>query len=306
MAATQCVALKLQQVGLCTAAHNRQTTLHPVQNVVPLKHGSAALSSLGSISQRSALPSTAHRRHRAPASKGAARAEGLHLEKPADDILLQIPYTPSRPVLPKAQEVVTPRAARRKGPPPIAPTIWTPGGPIDMNTLMLRNRIIYIGSPIDGRVAQSVISSLVTLATVDEEKDIKLYLNTPGGSTYSVLAIYDAMTWVKPDISTVAFGLAASQGALLLSAGTKGKRFAMPNARIMIHQPSGGCGGTMEDVRRQANELQQSRSKLDLMFSEFTGQDLKTVQTATERDRFFSAAEACDFGLIDEILETEY
>jgi ATP-dependent Clp protease protease subunit len=112
-------------------------------------------------------------------------------------------------------------------------------------------RIIFIGSPIDGRVAQSVISSLVTLATIDAEKDIKIYLNTPGGSTYSVLAIYDAMAWVKCDISTVAFGLAAAQGALLLAAGTKGKRFAMPNARIMIHQPSGGCGGTVDDVRRQ-------------------------------------------------------
>jgi len=217
-----------------------------------------------------------------------------------------IPYTPSRPLVARAQESVAPRAARRKGPPPIAPIIYTPAGPVDVNSVMMRNRIIFIGSPIDGRVAQSVISSLVTLSTIDAEKDIKIYLNTPGGSTYSVLAIYDAMAWVKCDISTVAFGLAAAQGALLLAAGTKGKRFAMPNARIMIHQPSGGCGGTVDDVRRQANELQQSRSKLDLMFSAFTGQPLETVQTATERDRFFSAAEACDFGLIDDILETEY
>lgn len=151
-----------------------------------------------------------------------------------------------------------------------------------------------------------MISQLLTLANIDENEEIKMYINCSGGSTYSVLAVYDCMAWIKPDISTVAFGLAASQGALILAGGTKGKRFAMPNARIMIHQPQGGCGGTAEDVRRQVNEVVASRDKLDKMYSAFTGQPLDVVQKYTDRDRFFSAAEAMEFGLIDGVIETEY
>ncbi|GAB4837927.1 ATP-dependent Clp protease proteolytic subunit 6, chloroplastic [Ancistrocladus abbreviatus] len=194
----------------------------------------------------------------------------------------------------------------KKGNPPIMPSIMTPGGPLDLSTVLLRNRIIFIGQPINSQVAQRVISQLVTLATIDEDSDILIYLNCPGGSTYSVLAIYDCMSWIKPKVGTICFGVAASQGALLLAGGEKGMRYAMPNARIMIHQPQSGCGGHVEDVRRQVNEAVQSRHKIDKMYAAFTGQPLEKVQQYTERDRFLSVSEAMEFGLIDGVLETEY
>lgn len=194
----------------------------------------------------------------------------------------------------------------RKGNPPMMPAVMTPGGPLDLSTVLFRNRIIFIGQPINSQVAQRVISQLVTLATIDENSDILIYLNCPGGSTYSVLAIYDCMSWIKPKVGTVCFGVAASQGALLLAGGEKGMRYAMPNSRIMIHQPQSGCGGHVEDVRRQVNEAVQSRHKIDKMFAVFTGQALEKVQQYTERDRFLSATEAMEFGLIDGLLETEY
>ncbi|KAK9136367.1 hypothetical protein Syun_015697 [Stephania yunnanensis] len=194
----------------------------------------------------------------------------------------------------------------KKGNPPIMPAVMTPVGPLDLSSVLLRNRIIFIGQPINAQVAQRVISQLVTLATIDEDADILIYLNCPGGSTYSVLAIYDCMSWIKPKVGTVCFGVAASQGALLLAGGEKGMRYAMPNARIMIHQPQSGCGGHVEDVRRQVNEAVQSRHKIDKMYAAFTGQPLEKVQQYTERDRFFSSSEALEFGLIDGLLETEY
>eukprot|EP00246_Nothoceros_aenigmaticus_P004015 TRINITY_DN152_c0_g1_i1.p1 TRINITY_DN152_c0_g1~~TRINITY_DN152_c0_g1_i1.p1 ORF type:complete len:273 (+),score=31.63 TRINITY_DN152_c0_g1_i1:252-1070(+) len=196
--------------------------------------------------------------------------------------------------------------AAKKGAPPIMPAVLTASGPTDLTSLMFRNRIIFLGSQVNSQVAQRVISQLLTLAAIDEDEDIKLYINCPGGSTYSVLAIYDCMAWIKPKISTVCFGVAASQGALLLAGGEHGKRFAMPNARIMIHQPQGGCGGTMDDVRRQVNEVMSSRDKIDKMYAAFTGQPVERVQKFTDRDRFFSASEAMEFGLIDGLLETEY
>ncbi|XP_058069055.1 ATP-dependent Clp protease proteolytic subunit 6, chloroplastic isoform X2 [Magnolia sinica] len=194
----------------------------------------------------------------------------------------------------------------RKGNPPMMPAVMTPVGPVDLSSVLFRNRIIFIGQPVNSQVAQRVISQLVTLATIDEDADILVYINCPGGSTYSILAIYDCMSWIKPKVGTVCFGLAASQGALLLAGGEKGMRYAMPNARIMIHQPQSGCGGHVEDVRRQVNEAVQSRHKIDLMYSAFTGQPLEKVQQYTERDRFFSTAEALEFGLIDGVLETLY
>lgn len=194
----------------------------------------------------------------------------------------------------------------RKGNPPVMPAVMTPGGPLDLSSVLFRNRIIFIGQPVNSQVAQRVISQLVTLATIDEKSDILIYLNCPGGSTYSVLAIYDCMSWIKPKVGTVCFGVAASQGALLLAGGEKGMRYAMPNSRIMIHQPQSGCGGHVEDVRRQVNEAVQSRHKIDKMYAAFTGQPLEKVQQYTERDRFLSVTEAMEFGLIDGILETEY
>nr|KJB77568.1 hypothetical protein B456_012G145900 [Gossypium raimondii] len=206
----------------------------------------------------------------------------------------------------------------KKGNPPVMPAVMTPGGPLDLSTVLFRNRIIFIGQPVNSQVAQRVITQLVTLAAIDENADILVYLNCPGGSTYSVLAIYDCMSWIKPKVGTVCFGVAASQGALLLAGGEKGMRYAMPNARIMIHQPQSGCGGHVEDVRRQVNEAVQSRHvissfvyfaifrKIDKMYAAFTSQPLEKVQQYTERDRFLSVSEAMEFGLIDGVLETEY
>nr|GMD70066.1 ATP-dependent Clp protease proteolytic subunit 6, chloroplastic-like [Ipomoea batatas]GMD85760.1 ATP-dependent Clp protease proteolytic subunit 6, chloroplastic-like [Ipomoea batatas] len=199
-----------------------------------------------------------------------------------------------------------PTIEARRGNPPVMPAVLTPAGPLDLSMVLFRNRIVFVGQPVNGQVAQRVISQLVTLATIDENADILMYINCPGGSTYSVMAIYDCMSWIKPKVGTVCLGVAASQGTLLLAGGEKGMRYAMPNARIMVHQPQSGCGGHVEDVRRQVNEAVQSRRKIDKMFAAFTGQPLEKVQDFTERDYFMSAAEAMDFGLIDGILETEY
>ncbi|PSS26056.1 ATP-dependent Clp protease proteolytic subunit 6 like [Actinidia chinensis var. chinensis] len=192
-----------------------------------------------------------------------------------------------------------------KGNPALMPAIMTPAGPLDLPTLLFRNRIIFIGQPIFSQVAQRVISQLVTLATIDEDADILVYLNCPDGSIYSVLAIYDCMSWIKPKVGTICLGIVASQAALLLAGGEKGMRYAMPNARIMIHQPSTGVGGNVELVKRQIKEGIHSRNKVDQMFVAFTGQPLENVQRYTERDRYMSPAEALDFGIIDGILETE-
>ncbi|KAM0062112.1 putative endopeptidase Clp [Helianthus debilis subsp. tardiflorus] len=138
----------------------------------------------------------------------------------------------------------SPIVARRGAPPPIMPAVMTPGGPLDLSTVLFRNRIIFVGQPINSQVAQRVISQLVTLATIDENADILVYVNCPGGSTYSVLAIYDCMSWIKPKDGTVCFGVAASEGSLLLAGGEKEMRYAMPNAHIMIHQPQWMWGMT--------------------------------------------------------------
>ncbi|KAL6537674.1 ATP-dependent Clp protease proteolytic subunit 6, chloroplastic [Orobanche hederae] len=200
----------------------------------------------------------------------------------------------------------------RKGNPPIMPAVMTPGGPLDLTTVLLRSRIIFIGQPINSQVAQRVISQLVTLATIDEESDIMIYLNCPGGSTYSVLAIYDCMSWIKPNVGTLCFGAAASEGALLLAGGQKGMRYAMPNARILVNQPQSGFGlgiivlGHVEDVRRQVNEAAYSRHKIDKMYAAFTGQPIEKVQHYTQTDRYFCVSEAIEFGLVDGVMETEY
>ncbi|KAK1279116.1 hypothetical protein QJS04_geneDACA007259 [Acorus gramineus] len=239
-------------------------------------------------------------------SRGELRREGL--KGLARDVLGSEVVKPRRVQMGSYGAVIQ----AKKGNPPIMPAVMTPGGPLDLSSVLFRNRIIFIGQPINSQVAQRVITQLVTLATIDEDADILVYLNCPGGSTYSVLAIYDTMSWIKPKVGTVCFGVAASQGALLLAGGEKGMRYAMPNARIMIHQPQSGCGGHVEDVRRQVNEAVQSRhdlsllQKIDKMYAAFTGQTLERVQQYTERDRFFSTAEALEFGLIDGVLETEY
>uniref|UniRef100_A0A6N2KPU9 ATP-dependent Clp protease proteolytic subunit n=1 Tax=Salix viminalis TaxID=40686 RepID=A0A6N2KPU9_SALVM len=177
------------------------------------------------------------------------------------------------------------------GNPPIMPAVMTPGGPLDLSSVLFRNRIIFIGQPINSQVAQRVISQLVTLATIDEKSDILLYLNCPGGSTYSVLGIYDCMSWIKPKVGTVCFGAAKEHFFLLEERRECGMQ-------CLMH-------GHVEDVRRQVNEAVQAH-KIDQMYATFTGQPLEKVQQYTERDRFLSTSEAMEFGLIDGILETEY
>ncbi|CAL4914877.1 unnamed protein product [Urochloa decumbens] len=191
--------------------------------------------------------------------------------------------------------------------PPLMPAVMTPAGPLDLSTVLMGNRVIFIGQYINSQVAQRVISQLVTLAAIDEESDILIYLNCPGGSLYSILAIYDCMSWqIKPKVGTVCFGVVASQAAIILAGGEKGMRYAMPNARVMIHQPQGGSEGNMEEVRRQVGETIYARDKVDKMFAAFTGQPLDMVQQWTERDRFMSSSEAMDFGLVDALLDTRY
>ncbi|XP_004292527.1 PREDICTED: ATP-dependent Clp protease proteolytic subunit 6, chloroplastic-like [Fragaria vesca subsp. vesca] len=177
----------------------------------------------------------------------------------------------------------------KKGNPPILPAVMTPGGPLDLSSVLFRNRIIFIGQPVNSLVAQRVISQLVTLATIDEEADILVYLNCPGGSTYSVLAIYDCMSWVN-----------IIQDFLLSFLWTS-SCFHFPE----FHDSQTNIGH-VEDVRRQVNEAVQTRHKVDKMYVAFTGQSLETVQQYTERDRFLSVSEAMEFGLIDGVLETEY
>ncbi|XP_058216390.1 ATP-dependent Clp protease proteolytic subunit 6, chloroplastic isoform X2 [Rhododendron vialii] len=185
------------------------------------------------------------------------------------------------------------------------PAVMTPVGPVDLSVVLFRNRTIFIGEHIDAMVAQRVISQLVTLAAIDDA-DIWVYLNSYGGDPYSVFAIYDCMSWVKPKVGTVCFGMAASHATLVLAGGEKGMRYSMPNARIMIQQPRGALGGDFVEVKTQVNETVYTKNKIDLMYAAFTGQPLDLIQAYTERDRYFSAAEAADFGLIDGLMETAY
>ncbi|CAN0909907.1 ATP-dependent Clp protease proteolytic subunit 6, chloroplastic [Linum grandiflorum] len=196
------------------------------------------------------------------------------------------------------------RSPQRENP-PITPKVLTRGGDVNLFSVLFRNRIIFIGQEIDSPVAKKVISQLLTLATIDEEADIMIYLNTPGGNTHSVMAIYDCMSTIKPKVGTVGFGMVASQAVILLAGGEKGMRYSMPNSRVMLQQPHTGCGGPVKDVRRQVDEAVHTRQKIDKMFAAFTGQTLETVQQLTQNDHFMYPAEALDFGLIDEILVTE-
>ncbi|KAG5547927.1 hypothetical protein RHGRI_013567 [Rhododendron griersonianum] len=183
------------------------------------------------------------------------------------------------------------------------PAVMTPLGPVDLSVVLFRNRTIFIGDYIDAMLAEGVISQLVTLAAIDDA-DIWVFLNSVGGDPYSVFAIYDCMSWVKPKVGTVCFGMAASHATLVLAGGEKGMRYSMPNARIMIHQPRGAMGGDFLELKTQVNETVYTKNKIDLMYAAFTGQPLDLIQTYTEKDRYFSAAEAADFGLIDGLMET--
>ncbi|WP_159887276.1 ATP-dependent Clp endopeptidase proteolytic subunit ClpP [Paenibacillus puerhi] len=175
----------------------------------------------------------------------------------------------------------------------------------DIYSRLLKDRIIFLGSAIDDQTANAVIAQLLFLTAADSEKDIHLYINCPGGSTSSGLAIYDTMQFVKPDISTICVGLAASFGAVLLAAGAPGKRIALPNAEVMIHQPwvgGGGVRGQASDIAIQAEHILKTRRTLDGILAERTGQPLEKIQRDTDRDHFLSADEAQAYGLIDKVL----
>ena len=166
----------------------------------------------------------------------------------------------------------------------------------------LKDRIIFLGGPIDDAVANTVVAQLLFLESEDPDKDIHLYINSPGGVVTAGLAIYDTMQYIKPDVSTICIGQAASMGALLLTAGAKGKRYALPNARIMIHQPLGGAQGQSTDIQIQAREIQRIREVINDILVESTGKDRETVVQDTERDNFMTAEEAKAYGLVDEVI----
>ena len=172
----------------------------------------------------------------------------------------------------------------------------------DIYSRLLKDRIIFLGSAIDDHVANLVVAQMLFLESEDPKKDINLYINSPGGSVYAGMAIFDTMRYVKPAISTICVGLAASFGAVLLSAGDKGKRFSLPNSRIMLHQPLGGAQGQAVDIEIHAREILKIRERLNVILSENTGQPVETISKDTDRDFFMSAEDARKYGLIDEIL----
>jgi ATP-dependent Clp protease, protease subunit len=172
----------------------------------------------------------------------------------------------------------------------------------DIYSRLLKERIIFLGTPVDDNIASLTIAQLLFLEADDPEKDIYLYLNSPGGIVTSGLAIFDTMQYIKPDVVTYCIGQAASMGAILLAAGAKGKRFALPNARIMIHQPMGGVEGQATDIDIHAREILKIRQRLNEILSKITGQDLKKIEKDTDRNFFMSAKEALEYGLIDKIL----
>jgi ATP-dependent Clp protease protease subunit len=173
----------------------------------------------------------------------------------------------------------------------------------DIYSRLLKDRIIFLGSPIDADVANAVVAQLLFLAAEDPDKDIQMYINSPGGSVSAGLAIYDTMQHIKPDVSTMCVGMAASMAAVLLAAGAKGKRYALPNSEVMIHQPLGGARGQATDIQIHAEHIIKTRDRLNRILSERTGQPLERVQQDTDRDRFMDAYEAKAYGLIDEVIE---
>ena len=172
----------------------------------------------------------------------------------------------------------------------------------DIYSRLLKDRIIFIGEQIDEHLASVVVAQLLFLEAEDPEKDICIYINSPGGSVTAGMAIYDNMQYIKPDVSTICIGMAASMGAFLLSSGAKGKRFALPNAEIMIHQPLGGVNGQAEDIKIHAEWILKTREKLNKILAANTGQPLEKIEHDTDRDNFMGAQEACEYGLIDKVI----
>jgi ATP-dependent Clp protease protease subunit len=172
----------------------------------------------------------------------------------------------------------------------------------DIYSRLLKDRIIFIGSPIDDNIANLVVAQLLFLAAEDPEKDIQMYINSPGGSVTAGLAIFDTMQFIGPAVSTMCIGLAASMGAFLLAAGEKGKRVALPNSEIMIHQPLGGARGQASDIKIHADWILRTKDQLNRILAERTGQSLEQIAKDTDRDNFMSAEEAKEYGLVDDVL----
>ncbi len=173
----------------------------------------------------------------------------------------------------------------------------------DIYSRLLRERVIFLVGPVNDQTANLVVAQLLFLESENPDKDISLYINSPGGSVSAGLSIFDTMQFIKPDVSTLCMGMAASMGSFLLMAGAKGKRFALPNSRVMIHQPSGGAQGQATDIEIQAREILKTREQLNRIYAERTGQPLERIAADMERDRWMSPAEALDYGLIDKVLE---
>ncbi len=172
----------------------------------------------------------------------------------------------------------------------------------DIYSRLLNERIIFLGSPIDDMIANLVVAQLLHLESQDPDKDISIYINCPGGSIYSGLAIYDTMQFIKPQVQTICIGIAMSMGSLLLMAGENGKRFSLPNSRILIHQPSAGFEGQSTDIEIHAREIINVRGRIDEIYARHTGQPVEQVHTDMEHDRFFKADEAVEYGLIDRVI----
>ena len=173
----------------------------------------------------------------------------------------------------------------------------------DIYSRLLRERIVFLVGPVNDQTANIVVAQMLFLESENPDKEIFLYINSPGGSVSAGLSVYDTMQFIKPDVSTLCMGMAASMGAFLLAAGTKGKRLALPNSRIMIHQPSGGAQGQASDIEIQAREILRLRETLNQILADRTGQSLDKIKTDSERDYFMSAPEAKDYGLIDQVIE---
>ena len=195
-------------------------------------------------------------------------------------------YTPSSALIPYVIEQ-SPRGERS----------------FDIYSRLLNERIVFLGEAIDDAVANSVVAQLLHLESADPEKDISLYINSPGGSVTAGLAIYDTMQYIRCDVSTICIGQAASMGAVLLASGAPGKRYALPNSRVMIHQPSGGAQGQQTEIAIMAKEILYIRERLNKILADKTGQPIETIQADTERDNFMSADEACAYGLVDKVVE---
>lgn len=174
----------------------------------------------------------------------------------------------------------------------------------DIYSRLLKDRIIFIGDEINDQTASVVVAQLLFLEADDPDRDISVYINSPGGSITAGMAIYDTMQYIKPDVSTICVGMAASMGAFLLTAGTKGKRYALPNAEVMIHQPLGGTRGQATDIKIHAERILRMRDKLNRIMSEASGQPLERLEKDTDRDNFMSAEEAVEYGLIDKVIES--